>query len=180
MRIHSLPRPTLASHAMRWFLVAAMLTIALALAACSSEVDTERIDADLGSLKEDTGSLREGLGELEAQVMPLPQQIDILERRFLAARMSEEDLAQRLEQQRLAQADYESRTNSIINRLQDDIERIDGEIASLEEQLKLHVEDRAKLYYDILVDDFCDVLPEDVRAAACQRDSTGRTWILRQ
>ena len=158
----------------------AMLPMALAIAACGSDVDREYVDTEISSLEEDTSSLQEGLGELEAQVMPLPEQLDILERRLLAARMSEEELAQRLEQQRQALADYESRTNGIINRLQDDIERIDEDIVSLEEQLRLHVEDRSRFYYDTLVNSLCAVLPDDIRASVCQRDPNGTWWRLRQ
>ena len=157
-----------------------MLPMALAIAACGSDVDREYVDTEISSLEEDTSSLQEGLGELEAQVMPLPEQLDILERRLLAARMSEEELAQRLEQQRQALADYESRTNGIINRLQDDLETMDEDIASLEEQLRLHVEDRSRFYYDTLVNSLCAVLPDDIRASVCQRDPNGTWWRLRQ
>ena len=163
---------------MRWFLIVVTLQIALALTACSSGVDNEQVDAELSSLKEDTSSLGEGIRELEAQVMPLPQRIDIMETRLLNARRTEEDLAQRLEHQRAALADYEARTNGVINRLRDDLATMEANIASLEEQLMEHVEDRSRFYYDTLVNSLCAVLPTDVQASVCQREGTW--WRLRQ
>ncbi len=165
---------------MRRFLMVAMLSIALVLTACSSDAGSEEVNAELSSLKEDTTSLGEGIGDLEAQVAPLSQRIDVLETRLLNARRSEEDLAQRLEQQRLALADYEARTNSVINRLRDDLEGMGDDIARLEEQLRQFVEDRAKLYYDTTVNDLCNALPADIQASVCRRDSDGVWWRLRQ
>ena len=166
---------------MRRLLIAAMLPIALALAACSgSGVDQEYVDAEVSSLKEDTSSLGEGLGELEAQVMPLTEQIDILERRLLAVRMNEEELAQRLEEQRLALVDYESRTNGVIDRLRDELATAEESVAALEEQLRAHVEDRSRFYYDNVVNQLCSVLPDDIRASVCQRDPNGTWWRFRE
>ena len=165
---------------MRRFLIAAMLLTALALAACSSDAGSEEVDAELSSLKEDTTSLGEDIGDLEAQVAPLSQRIDVLETRLLNARRSEEDLAQRLEQQRLALADYEARTNGVINRMRDDIEETGENIANLEELLRQFVEDRSRLYYETLVNDLCNVLPDDIRASVCRRDSDGVWWRLQE
>ena len=165
---------------MRWFLMVAMLQIALALTACASDADSEQVDAELSSLKEDTSSLGEDFRELEAQIMPLPGRVDILESRLLNARRSEEVLAQRLEQQRQALADYEARTNGVINRLRADLEEMDGKIANLEEELRVHVEDRARFYYDLVVNKLCAVLPDDVRASVCRRDPDGTWWRFRE
>ena len=112
--------------------------------------------------------------------MPLPGRVDILESRLLNARRSEEDLAQRLEQQRQALADYEARTNGVINRLRADLEEMDGKIANLEEELRVHVEDRARFYYDFVVNNLCAVLPDDVRASVCRRDPDGTWWRFRE
>ena len=163
---------------MRRFLIAAMLPLAFAFAACSSDGGSEEVDAELSSLREDTGSLGEDFRELEAQVAPLSESIDRLDSRLLTARRTEEDLAQRLEDQRLALADYEARTNGVINRLRDDIASLEANIASLEEELMEHVEDRSRFYYDTLVNSLCAVLPTDVQANVCQREGTW--WRLRQ
>ncbi len=166
---------------MRWFLLVAMLSIALALTACSgSNVDREYVDAELGSLEEDTSSLEDGFRGLEAQVAPLPEQIDVLETRLLSARRNEEELSQRLEQQRLALADYETRTNGVINRLRADIESMGEDIATLEEELRMQVEDRSRFYYDTIINNLCAVFPEDIKASVCQRDPGGSWWRLRQ
>ena len=165
---------------MRRFLMVAMLPIALALTACGSDVDREYVDAEVSSLEEDTSSLEDGFRDLEVQVAPLPEQIDVLETRLLSARRNEEELSQRLEQQRLALADYESRTNGIINRLRSDLESMGEDIATLEEELRQHVEDRSRFYYDNVINDLCDVFPDDIRDSVCERDPGGTWWRLRQ
>ena len=160
---------------MRWFLIVVALQAALVFAACSgSDAGSEEVNAELSSLKEDTSSLDEGFRELEGQVAALPDRISVLETRLLNARRMEEDLSQRLEQQRLALADYESRTNGVINRIRDDLQTTDESIVSLEETLRQHVEDRARAYYDSVVNELCAVLPDDVRTAVCRRD--GSWW----
>ena len=163
---------------MRRSLIVALLLIALALTACSSEAGSEEVNAEMSSLREEVSSLEEQVGELEAQVAPLSDRIDILETRLLQARRTEEDLSQRLEAQRQALADYESRTNGVINRLRTDLEGLGENVTTLEEELRQHVEDRARFYYDLVVNNLCPVLPADIQASVCERD--GSWWRLRE
>lgn len=163
---------------MRRFLIVAMLPIALALTACSSDAGSEQVNAEVSGLREEVSSLEEQVGDLESQVTPLSDRIDILETRLLQARRTEEDLSQRLEQQRQALADYESRTNGVINRLRTDLEAMGDNVTTLEEEIREHVENRSRFYYDLVVNNLCPVLPADIQASVCQRD--GSWWRFRE